>query len=139
MPAKWSNPAAGRGFFWKIEKQGYEPVMAVAPTFQTDRNRKHSLAPRNFQRVLDPVGKLPPGMVRAEIAAAKLPGYYIDKYEVTNKDFKTFIEDGGYQKPEYWKNRFLKRFISFFYSVAMFCIGYYNFLSVGFIFFCIIY
>jgi dienelactone hydrolase len=31
------------------------------------------------------------------------PSYLIDKYEVTNEQFKVFIESGGYTNPEYWK------------------------------------
>jgi serine/threonine protein kinase/dienelactone hydrolase len=32
-----------------------------------------------------------------------LDAYYIDKYEVTNSEFKEFITAGGYVKPEYWQ------------------------------------
>ncbi len=32
--------------------------------------------------------------------------YWIDKYEVTNKQFKVFLDRGGYQKREYWKYPF---------------------------------
>ena len=28
-------------------------------------------------------------------------GFRIDKYEVSNKQFKDFVDSGGYQKPEY--------------------------------------
>jgi len=38
----------------------------------------------------------------------RLHDYYIDKYEVSNKDFKSFINAGGYQKKEYWKFPFIK-------------------------------
>jgi iron(II)-dependent oxidoreductase len=31
-----------------------------------------------------------------------LPSYWIDKYEVTNRQFAEFIEAGGYDKREYW-------------------------------------
>ena len=29
-------------------------------------------------------------------------GFWIDKYEVTNAAFQAFVEDGGYQKQEFW-------------------------------------
>src|SRR6185436_3165495 len=32
--------------------------------------------------------------------------YFIDRYEVTNKEFKRFVDAGGYQKKDLWKNRF---------------------------------
>jgi formylglycine-generating enzyme required for sulfatase activity/dienelactone hydrolase/predicted Ser/Thr protein kinase len=35
-----------------------------------------------------------------------LPDYWIDKYEVTNRDFKQFVDRGGYSQPEYWTEPF---------------------------------
>ena len=35
-------------------------------------------------------------------------GYWIDKTEVTNAAFKAFVDDGGYQKTEYWSADGLK-------------------------------
>jgi len=32
----------------------------------------------------------------------RLNAYYIGKYEVTNGEFKKFMDDGGYKNPEYW-------------------------------------
>lgn len=32
----------------------------------------------------------------------ELPAFSIGKYEVTNREFERFIEDGGYQKQRYW-------------------------------------
>jgi formylglycine-generating enzyme required for sulfatase activity len=37
-----------------------------------------------------------------------LPDYWIDRYEVTNAEFKRFVDQGGYSKPEYWKHEFRK-------------------------------
>jgi len=38
----------------------------------------------------------------------QLSDYYIDKYEVSNRDFKSFITAGGYTKKQYWKYPFIK-------------------------------
>jgi dienelactone hydrolase/predicted Ser/Thr protein kinase len=35
-----------------------------------------------------------------------LPAYYLDRYEVSNREFKRFVAAGGYQKPEFWKQPF---------------------------------
>ena len=43
-----------------------------------------------------------------QLEPVQLPDYWIDKYEVTNKQFKRFVDNGGYQKQEYWKQPFLK-------------------------------
>ena len=38
----------------------------------------------------------------------QLNDFYIDKYEVSNKDFKSFIDAGGYLKKQYWKYPFIE-------------------------------
>ena len=40
------------------------------------------------------------------LPAVPLGDYWIDKYEVTNAEFKRFLDQGGYQKAEYWKQEF---------------------------------
>ncbi len=52
----------------------------------------------------------------------QLPDYWMDRYEVTNKQFKKFVDSGGYQKREYWKHPFLKdgRVISWDEAMAEF-------------------
>ncbi|MGH9482193.1 MAG: SUMF1/EgtB/PvdO family nonheme iron enzyme, partial [Terriglobales bacterium] len=39
---------------------------------------------------------------------AKLPNYEMGRYEVTNAQFQTFVDQGGYQKPQYWKEKFIQ-------------------------------
>jgi len=100
------------GFFrWKIEKEGYETVLAVSSTWDVDLNAKNLLSPNPLIRVLDRKAALPPGMVRvpgSETAAGKLPDFYIDAYEVTNSRYKEFVNAGGYRDRKYWKHKFLK-------------------------------
>ena len=38
--------------------------------------------------------------------SVQLPDFWIDKYEVTNKEFKQFVDAGGYRDPKYWKEPF---------------------------------
>jgi hypothetical protein len=64
-------------FWWKLERDGYETVMAVASA--------------NVHRVLDLKDKIPPGMVRvlgAKTDVGQLSDFFIDRYEVTNKQYK---------------------------------------------------
>jgi formylglycine-generating enzyme required for sulfatase activity/dienelactone hydrolase len=79
--------------------------------------------------VLDPVGSIPPGMVRViageVIVAGKqnhLDAFFIDKYEITNRDFKKFIASGRYRLPKYWKFPFVKngRTLDFQQAMALF-------------------
>jgi dienelactone hydrolase len=98
-------------FRWKMEKEGYETVLAAASTWDIDLNSKNQLGPNDLLRVLDKKDSIPPDMVRvpgAETAVGKLPDFYIDKCEVTNKQFKTFVNGGGYRDRKYWKYKFVK-------------------------------
>jgi eukaryotic-like serine/threonine-protein kinase len=94
------------GYFrWKISKRGYTTLEGAAGTF---------VSPISF--TLDPDGVLPSGMIRVsggpfqwgDTSPMKLPDYFLDKYEVTNREFKKFVDDGGYKKPEYWKQPFVR-------------------------------
>jgi dienelactone hydrolase len=38
----------------------------------------------------------------------QLGEYLLDKYEVTNKQYKEFVDSGGYRKKKYWKHEFVK-------------------------------
>jgi len=98
-------------FRWKMEKEGYETVMAASSTWDIGLGTKNMLIPYDLVRVLDEKGSIPEGMVRvtgAETGIGKLDDFYIDKYEVTNKQYKEFMNSGGYKNREYWKHEFVK-------------------------------
>lgn len=38
----------------------------------------------------------------------QLPDFEMDRFEVTNGDYQKFVDAGGYQKREYWRERFVK-------------------------------
>ena len=63
---------------------------------------------------LQPEAVAPPGMVWVPPAPAstrpplELPGFWIDRYEVTNRQFARFVDGGGYQRPEHWRHPFVK-------------------------------
>lgn len=96
-------------FRWKMEKSGYETVLAADATFGFG-GQGHYI-PNNLARTLDEKAALPEGMVRVsggETPKGKLDDFFIDKYEVTNKQFKEFIDSGGYRKREFWLHEFIK-------------------------------
>ncbi len=100
------------GFFrWKMEKDGYETVLAVAATHQLDMSRKWLIVPRDMTRVLDRLGTVPGGMVRVQgmkdvPGAGTIGDFFMDRCEVTNRQFKEFVDDGGYQEVKYWQQKF---------------------------------
>ena len=90
------------GFFrWRIAKPGFAT---------------RDLAAQNFTAPvrLDPTSAVPAGMVRVaggEFALRSLQPlnvepFWIDTHEVTNRQFKDFVDAGGYGKREYWKAPF---------------------------------
>jgi dienelactone hydrolase len=48
-----------------------------------------------------------PGTVRVE-GADGLPDFFVDRYEVTNRAYATFVRAGGYRDPRYWKHPFVR-------------------------------
>lgn len=98
-------------FRWKMEKEGYDTVLAASTSFDADINAKSVLAPYDIIRVLDKKTIIPQGMVHvtgAKTSIGELKDFYIDRYEVTNQQYKKFIDNGGYQNKKYWKQEFLK-------------------------------
>jgi serine/threonine protein kinase/dienelactone hydrolase len=90
-------------FRWKMEKDGYETVFTVSPTVDDPFNA----VAYDIVRTLDKKGTIPVGMVRVR-GEEKIGDFFIDQYEVTNKQFKEFVDRGGYRKREYWKHKFVK-------------------------------
>jgi formylglycine-generating enzyme required for sulfatase activity/dienelactone hydrolase/predicted Ser/Thr protein kinase len=93
-------------FRWKLEKVGYEVVEAAASTWDLG-GEDDLIAGSDFFRVLDENGSLPPGMVRVpdtETEVGPLGDFFIGRYEVTNREYKAFVDAGGYRSPEYWKH-----------------------------------
>jgi eukaryotic-like serine/threonine-protein kinase len=88
-------------YAFKISKDGYETVYATGTTGEN--------TPLRVQ--LDPVGTLQAGMVRVPVGSVdptkhnrvKIAPFLISKFEVTNREYKQFIDAGGYRDPKYWK------------------------------------
>jgi len=89
-------------FRWKFEKPGYDMVLAAMPSPLSDLD--------TIYRTLHKRGEIPQGMVYVEGVGDETDGdflsgkhgFFIDKYEVTNKQFREFMDDGGYQNPDFW-------------------------------------
>ncbi len=98
-------------FRWKLEKEGYETVQAAASTWKSDPKKRGTFIPSDLVRTLDRKGSLPAGMVRvtgAETEAGRLDDFFIDRCEVTNRQFKEFVNAGGYTNKNFWKQKFVR-------------------------------
>ena len=98
-------------FRWKIEREGYETVLAAASTWggMSDFSGEGPtlLDPSHFVRTLDLLGSLPSGMVRVpatQTPRGLLPDFFLGRYEITNQEYKGFIDAGGYRNREYWNH-----------------------------------
>jgi len=107
---------------WKFEKAGYGTVLRTTVAL-FDRFQPAPTGGLGGHVFLDEDAKIPPGMVRVSPAkyfkSLFIPGYeglpelaltdyWIDEFEVTNRQFKAFVDQGGYQKREFWKQKFQK-------------------------------
>jgi formylglycine-generating enzyme required for sulfatase activity len=95
-------------FRWKVEKPGFETVLAAASTWNVG-GTDDLLAPYDFARTLDAEESLPPRMVRVpatETPVGLLGDFFIGRYEVTNREYKAFVDAGGYRNPAYWSHPF---------------------------------
>ncbi len=84
---------------WRFVKPGYEPLEA-AKFFRF--NAPLHLEPKETAQA--GMVKVPTGEYQlGGSPPVQLPEYWIDKYEVTNRQFKDFLDHGGYQDRQYWK------------------------------------
>ena len=90
---------------WRISKKGHDTLDVAFSLWG---------GPRTLE--LKPKGTTPPGMVRIpgglyRYAAAdpiQLEDYFLDKYEVTNRDYREFVDAGGYLTRAYWPQPFVR-------------------------------
>jgi tRNA A-37 threonylcarbamoyl transferase component Bud32/predicted esterase len=91
---------------WRIEKTGYETV-ELATSAQAD-----NLGGRNLERALSEIGSVPADMVPVPggpyagtfpVPPAELVPFLIDRYEVTNRAYKEFVDAGGYERRGFWE------------------------------------
>jgi serine/threonine protein kinase/formylglycine-generating enzyme required for sulfatase activity len=115
-----SNHAFARGeYILRLEKEGFAP-------FERTINSKLTLAgntfvppddPSDFKIKLMAAAQMPDRMTfvpggKYELASrtrptdqsVELEDFFIDKYEVTNREYKEFISAGGYFNQQYWKH-----------------------------------
>ena len=93
----------------EVRKAGYQTIELAVPRFSL------SIRPIAEHLTMDPLGSLPQNMVRVPKSTTAMaiiglekygprdvPEFLIDKFEVTNKQFKAFMDAGGYTIAAYW-------------------------------------
>jgi dienelactone hydrolase len=111
--SRWQQVGVAPATLAEVPNWGYYRLRAVkegfAPTDQVFGGDK------TISVSLHADGTVPQGMVwvpgtatTAILPTVSLPGFWIDRYEVTNREFQDFVHAGGYLKKEYWKEPFVK-------------------------------
>jgi formylglycine-generating enzyme required for sulfatase activity len=111
-----------RGFgLWKVDHPGHASAIFAMrnPGVQLGNHPEPTIRARfeniDFRLHLADETTIPQGMVLvqsdplpialiSEDAAVDLPPFYIDRFEVTNREFKEFIDAGGYSRAELWQD-----------------------------------
>ena len=117
---------------FKLEKEGYETTYFSSSNpslklFNSPFDPGWNLEPINLQ----PQGSVPDGMIYIQggnfvpaltgsgVDPVFLNPFYIDRFEVTNKDYKEFLDAGGYSNSQYWVEMdFIKDGISLSFEEA---------------------
>ena len=93
----------------RLEKEGFEQSVTLVSDMESP----------DIRISLDPAGTVPPGMIHVpggkyslsipgleQIESADVSDYFIDRYEVTNRQYKEFVDAGGYVNRQFWKQPF---------------------------------
>jgi serine/threonine protein kinase/dienelactone hydrolase len=112
------NQRLARGdYVWRIAKQGFATVLFIDSPASVPYPGFHWSF--DYALKLRPAASVPPGMVVViggwvsltyplPPHAVKIDDFLIDRNEVTNQEYKRFVDAGGYQKREFWKQPFVR-------------------------------
>ena len=105
-------------YVWRLTKQGFadETFIAKAPgillvgdvynfDITVKLRTRYEVPPE-----MVPVGGGWSGMTYPLLGSpdVKLDDFLIDRHEVTNEEYQKFVDAGGYSKPQFWKQPFVK-------------------------------
>jgi eukaryotic-like serine/threonine-protein kinase len=94
---------------FRIEAPGYRTLDLVGLPFEDSPmtlDRKDALPPEMVRIGGGELSVVYPGL--EYIKAIRLPDYLMDRFEVTNQEFKRFVDSGGYRRREFWEYPFAR-------------------------------
>jgi eukaryotic-like serine/threonine-protein kinase len=95
-------------YVWRVNKHEFAPISFI------------DVPPADWSFTLHPDAAVPPEMVvvpghrvvlghpLVDVPSVRLADYLIDRHEVTNAEYQKFVDAGGYQRREFWKEPFVK-------------------------------
>jgi eukaryotic-like serine/threonine-protein kinase len=105
---------------WQIKKANFQTLETLSdkevwtPLFPSDDNRTLTFQLYKNQGIPSGMVRVPGGSFSLnlegleDLRPVEIRDYLIDRFEVTNKQYKMFVDLGGYRKQEYWKQQFVK-------------------------------
>ncbi len=105
-------------FVWRLRKPGFADLCWIASPPGVPPPGYHYNFDLKFK--LHPAGSVPPEMAvipggtarlttpLAEAPPAAIEDFLIDRHEVTNQEYKKFVDAGGYRNRTFWKQPFQK-------------------------------
>lgn len=103
-------------YVWRIRKSGFADVTFLGEPFGPPL--PGYLLPSKLQVKLVPASQVPLAMVPVPAGGAglayplgtarlaRVPSFLIDRHEVTNQEYKRFVDAGGYREPRFWNQPF---------------------------------
>ena len=118
----------------RIEAPGYLPLLRVIgggtsiqldlPVQEVPNAGFLSVNPERFE--LETTESLPEGMVRVPQGTTSIGGeevtfrsFLLGQYEVSNREFQSFIDAGGYKRPDLWEHEFKADDVAMSFDDAM--------------------
>ena len=106
---------------WKAERPSFQTIESVRTVPLVQGAAAEHQEDLKIDFLLHREGQFPADMVYVSesssgvalsvvhgVERAYIPAFLIDKYEVTNRQFKEFIDSGGYEDKKYWTHEFAK-------------------------------
>ena len=105
---------------WRLEKPGFATTeRATAPPTQRRADGSYRKDPLALDVILQPAEQQPAGMVhvpggssfvaRFGLPQTEVPAFFISRHEVTNAEYKEFVDAGGYERSSLWEDLDLRK------------------------------
>lgn len=111
---------------WKIVKEGFDSLevlnMPQVMQKKTYRLFKPGELPENMLYVhFNKWDYWPTGWISGlgDVATPHLNDFLVDQYEVTNKAYKKFVDQGGYTNKKFWKEPFIQKGLTLSWDEAI--------------------
>jgi dienelactone hydrolase len=120
-PITTDRLARGGYYRIRVDMPGYQTVEWAIPGSGEIHVTLHPTAsapPRMVWVPATPAGRNLIGGNRLSLPAP-LDGYWLDQVEVTNRDYKAFVDAGGYRSRDYWREPFVASGITLDWPAAI--------------------